>query len=242
MRLLILFQVQVAGLVPLQLLVAQAPIGVVSSLLHAQLHLMAQANAELALEEYGVMHPGNGLSAVLRSNSAYDVHDFGFIMLVQVGQDLGLAGSAAGGLQERLAQQVPVLDFDQVKQVCIQQGLLVDEGLHRGVSQEPSPVCAVFDDVDQGGVCPPAGVVLPARGGLAGAKADGGKGSLEQLGLQIPGYGAGFIKGEVLHRGHEVGFVFQEIQRGVEDFTQILALPSGIDVLLGPTHLPGHHA
>jgi len=48
---------------------------------------------------------------------------------------------AAGG------QQVPALGFDPVKQVFIQQGLLLDDGLHRGVSQEALSVCAVLDDV-----------------------------------------------------------------------------------------------
>jgi hypothetical protein len=60
---------------------------------------------------------------MLASDFANNVHDLALIVLVQIGQDLGLAGSAAGGLQACCSQQVAALGFDQVKQVCIQQGL-----------------------------------------------------------------------------------------------------------------------
>ena len=77
---------------------------------------------------------------------------------------------------------------------------------------------------------------------MAGAKADGSKRLFEQLGLQILGHRAGFSKGEVAHRAHEIRLVFQKGQRGFKNLAHTLALPSRINVALGPAHFPGHHA
>ena len=76
------------------------------------------------------MHSGNGRTAMLSSHSTNHIHHFRFIVLVQVGKDLGLAGSAAGGLQKRFAQQISALNFHTLVKVGIQHGLLFDECLH----------------------------------------------------------------------------------------------------------------
>ncbi|NDG16387.1 MAG: hypothetical protein EB110_12260, partial [Betaproteobacteria bacterium] len=76
------------------------------------------------------MYSGNGFTVVLLGNSADNIHDLGLIVLVQVSQDLGFAGSATGCLQERLAQQVPALNFDTLIQVCIQDALFMYKSLH----------------------------------------------------------------------------------------------------------------
>ena len=61
---------------------------------------MAQLNVDFPFEKYSVMHPGNGFAAMLRSNGANDVHDFGFIVLIKVSKNLGLAGSATWRLKK----------------------------------------------------------------------------------------------------------------------------------------------
>ena len=82
---------------------------------------------------------------------------------------------------------------------------------------------------------------MPARGVLPSAKADGCKSLLEQLGLQVFGHRAFFVKSEILHCAHEARFVLQKVDRGAEDLAQLLTLTSALDALLGPTHFPSHN-
>ena len=187
---------------------------------HAGLHLDPQVHAELALEEDGVVHIGNGRAAVRQRSGAHDIHDLGLVVLVQVGQDLGTAGPAAGGLQVTVPEQVRPLHLDLLVQEGVQDTLLRDKGPHGGVGQKPRPVIRVLDDLGQGWIGPLTCLVLPALGVVASTKTDGSESPLEQLGLQVPGHRAVVGKGEMANRGHEVRLVFQETQRGHEHFWQ----------------------
>ena len=121
------------------------------------------------------MHAGQHNAPMVQGGCAHDVHDLGLVVLVQVGQDLGLAGSATGRLQKGFLKQVLALRFNQFVQIRIQNALLLDKRLYGRIRQKASAVIWVFDNFNQCRVGPPAGLVLPAGGVLAGAKADGSK-------------------------------------------------------------------
>ena len=105
-----------------------------------------------------------------------------------------------------------MLALELGKEVVVQRVLLSNESPHCWVIEEAVSLILIFEDIDQGGIAPMAGTVLPAVACQASAKAHGGEGALEQVHLELSQVFAEVMEYVGAYRTHKVTLVFEVVQ------------------------------